>query len=63
MEVEVNLRALVLVGFERGEISGLTLIIPGGIGGARDGAVHTHADLFAFQLIDRHDVNLGQKRG
>ncbi|MNS63956.1 hypothetical protein D3C72_970660 [compost metagenome] len=62
MEVEVDLRALVLVGFERRKIGGLTLIIPGGIGGARNGAVHAHPDLFAFQLIDRHDVNLCQKR-
>lgn len=63
MEVKVNLRALVFIGLQRGKVSGLTLIITGGVGGARNRTVNAYPDFFAFQLVDRHDVDFGQKCG
>ena len=61
MEVKVNLRAFVFIGLQRSKISGFTLAIAVSIGGARDCAVNAHTDLFAFQFVDRHDVNFGQE--
>ncbi|MNE37305.1 hypothetical protein D3C80_1311520 [compost metagenome] len=63
MEIKVDLRTFVFVGFQRRKIGGLTLIIPGSVGRARNGAVDAHPDFFAFQLVDRHDVDFRQKRG
>lgn len=63
MEIKVDLRALVFVGFERSEISGLTLVIGGSVRGARNRTVDADPDFFAFQLVDRHDIDFGQKRG
>jgi hypothetical protein len=40
MEVKVNLRTLVFVGLQRGEVSGFTLVITGGVGGAGNRAVN-----------------------
>lgn len=63
MEVKVNLVALVFIGLQRGKVSGLTLIITGGVGGARNRTVNADADFFALQFVNRHDVDFGQKRG
>ena len=63
MKVKVNLGALVLIRLQRGKVSGLTLIITGGVGSARNRTVNADANFFAFQLVDRHDVDFGQKRG
>ena len=63
MEVKVNLRALVFVRLQRGEISGFTLVVTGGVGSAGNRTVNANPDFFAFQLVDRHDVDFGQKRG
>ncbi|MNT18507.1 hypothetical protein D3C72_1537200 [compost metagenome] len=63
MEIKVDLRTFVFVGFQRRKIGGLALVIPGSISGARNRTVDTHPDFFAFQLVDRHNVDFGQKRG
>jgi hypothetical protein len=63
MKIEVDLITFVFVGLQLRKVLGLALTATCGVGGAGNGAGHTHADLFPLEFIHRYNVNTGQKVG